>query len=150
MNSANEEPLAPGLHRGLLAAAGALLLTCIPTVALAQGAEGEKASAQAAPPAKPEPNKQAGSAGAAAGEKPPSPPAAAEDASKTAAVAEKRETFVDRDGDGIQDGQEHRFRRRGASARGTENSLGGERRQTRYRGGDGRGGPGPGGNGPRN
>ena len=45
--------------------------------------------------------------------------------------------FVDRDGDGIQDGQEHRFRRRrGAGGRGQQDGAG---MQHRYRGGEGAG-----------
>ena len=69
-------------------------------------------------------------------------PSVASGAEATApAVQKKNETtekpFVDRDGDGIQDGQEHRFRRRrGAGGRGQQDGAG---MQHRYRGGEGAG-----------
>lgn len=148
MRSAKKNSLAPRLTRRLPAVAGALLMTCIPGAVLAQASGSTREEAR---PAKLEPG-----GGAKSAERGPSsreastqsPPAAATaGAEKPEARAEARDAFVDRDGDGIQDGQEHRFRRRGSGARSSENGLGGERRQTRYRGGDGRGGPN--GNGPR-
>jgi hypothetical protein len=47
--------------------------------------------------------------------------------------ADKKEPFVDRDGDGIQDGKEHRFRRRRGKDRGPD----GDQRRIRRREGPG-------------
>lgn len=56
-------------------------------------------------------------------------------------------SFVDRDGDGIQDGREHRFRKHGKGVLG--HGAGGKGTGTgamrRFRGGSGEGGPGQGG-----
>lgn len=147
MHSAKKMNLAPLSTRRLSAVAGALLMTCIPGAALAQGSASTREEVE---PAKLEPG--GGAKSAERGPAPreastqPSPATATPGSEKPEASAEAREAFVDRDGDGIQDGQEHRFRRRGSGARSSESLSGGERRQTRYRGGDGRGGPN--GNGP--
>jgi hypothetical protein len=148
MPSAKRNSLAPRLTRRLPAVAGALLMTCIPGAALAQTSGSTREEAK---PAKLEP-----AGGAKSAERGPAPREASTQsppatdtagAEKPEASAEAGDGFVDRDGDGIQDGQEHRFRRRGSGARSSESDSGAERRQTRYRGGDGRGGPN--GNGPR-
>ncbi|MBP7126566.1 hypothetical protein KBD49_09405 [Myxococcota bacterium] len=58
--------------------------------------------------------------------------------------------FTDRDGDGIQDGQEHRFRKRPRHRTGTTPENGtGSREMRRLRLGPGHGGEGPGGDGKR-
>jgi hypothetical protein len=67
----------------------------------------------------------------------------ADRASKDVAPAEKP-AFVDRDGDGIQDGQEHRFRhKRGGKGHGSGTE--GTGKQTRYHGGQDSDGHGKGG-----
>ncbi len=79
------------------------------------------------------------------GSKKDSPPAAVPESPPPAAPVDSTKTdagksFVDRDGDGIQDGQEFRFRRAWRGTRGTGSGMKGT-----MRGGHGPGGAGKGG-----